>query len=269
MTSVDTGSNHSFVGTNIRKSPEIPVVFVGRPDTELSTFTDAAGLPAAVKLGLKAHSDLRMTMYQSMDLVVQSRVVSIPAHDGETLIVKGELCEQSLEICSGIARAVTYSREGDRQIMAFFFPGDLVGLPLSDTHRYSVEAVSGVRILRHPAEQYQMSLPVHDAAPRQILQAVWHEEKAFIARGLILGRVGVQARVAALLAYLSQRLQKSEGELDFAIPQGDIASYLGTSPETVCRTLRRFRHGGIIAMPRKNRLQILDRYRLDLIAGCD
>lgn len=205
-------------------------------------------------------------MYQTMELVVEERAISMPARDGETLIVKGDPCRHTLEIRSGIARALAYSREGDRQIMAFFFPGDLVGLPLSDTHRYSAEAVSGVRFARHSAEKFQMGFPVRDVTPEGTPQAIWREEKAFIARGLILGRGGVQARVAAFLAYLSDRLPVSNGMLEFIIPQGDVASYLATSPETICRTLRRLREDRIIAMPRKDRLQILDRHRLDQIA---
>ncbi len=205
-------------------------------------------------------------MYQTADMVVLDRAVSMPARDGETLIVRGDPCTQTLELRSGIARAVRYSREGNRQIMAFFFPGDLIGLPLSGTHRYSVEAVSGLRFVSHSSDQFRIGLPVHDLAPEEAAQAIWREEKAFIARGLILGRGGVQARLAAFLAYLSQRLPNANGVLEFTIPQGDIASYLATSPESVCRALRRLRDDGVIAMPRKDRLQILDEHRLNSFA---
>ena len=100
----------------------------------------------------------------------------------------------------------------------------------------------------------------------ELAAAIWREEEAFIARGLILGRVGVQARTAAFLRYLCQSLEIADGMFNFVIPQGDIASYLATSPETICRTLRRFREKGLIAMPFRNRLQILDRQRLDILA---
>ncbi|NVE95999.1 Crp/Fnr family transcriptional regulator [Altererythrobacter lutimaris] len=190
----------------------------------------------------------------------------MPGRDGETLIVQGDPCDQTLEITCGVGRAVRYSREGDRQIMAFFFPGDLVGLPLSSRHRYSFEAVSRLRFVRHSSGIFRPGFPSLDLVPERLAQAIWREEKAFISRGLILGRVGVQARLAAFLIYLSQRLPAEHGLLEFAIPQGDIASYLGTSPETVCRTLRRLRDNRIIAMPRRDQLQILDQHSLDLIA---
>lgn len=205
-------------------------------------------------------------MYPAMDFLAKGQAVSMPARDGETLIVKGDPCWHTLQIRSGIARAVTYSREGDRQIMAFFFQGDLIGLPLSEVHRYTVEAVSGLQFVTHVSEQFRIGFPAHDAAPNGVSQAVWREEEAFIERGLILGRGGVQARVAAFILYLSRRLSTTNGMLKFAIPQGDLASYLATSPETVCRTLRKLRDERTIAMPRKGRLLILDENRLNFIA---
>ena len=205
-------------------------------------------------------------MYQTLELAVENLAISMPARDGETLIVKGDTCDQTLYIRSGIARAVTYSHEGDRQVMAFFFPGDVIGLPLTETHRYSVEAVSGLRFVRQSSEQFRMDFPVHDAEPGAMQQAIWREEKAFIARGLILGRGCVRARFAAFLLYLARHCLGADGLLHFAIPQGDIASFLATSPETVCRTLRKLRDEGLVAMRSREWLQIVDTHRLNLIA---
>lgn len=206
-------------------------------------------------------------MYEALELVPEAPPVCMPAHDGEMLFAEGDWCEHALEIRTGIARAVSYSREGDRQVMAFFFPGDIIGLPLFDAHRYSAEAVSGLRFARHPAERYRMGKGPYDQSARKVARAVWQEEKAFIARGLILGRVGALSRVAAFLGYLAEHLPDEDGTMPFAIPQADIASYLATSPETVCRTLRVLRDRGLIAMPSKDRLQILDPAQLARLAG--
>nr|WP_255548035.1 helix-turn-helix domain-containing protein [Erythrobacter ani] len=205
-------------------------------------------------------------MYQEIGVALLDRAVSLPARDGETVIEQGDSCDQTLEIRSGIARAVDYSADGYRQILAFFFAGDFIGLPLCSSHRYSVEAVRGLRFVPHASQRLQTGFPVHDSEPEAIAKAIWQEEKAFIARSLILGRVGVQARVAAFLTYLSQRLELADGMLDFSIPQGDMASYLGTSPETVCRTLRRLRDEGVIAVPSRDRLQILNACQLNVLA---
>lgn len=206
-------------------------------------------------------------MYEALELVPEAPLVCMPADDGEMLFAKDDWCEHALEIRSGIARAVSYSRGGDRQVMAFFFPGDIIGLPLFDAHRYSAEAVSGLRFARHPAERYRMGKEHYDQSAQKVAGAVWQEEKAFIARGLILGRVGALSRVAAFLGYLAEHLADEDRTMPFAIPQADIASYLATSPETVCRTLRGLRDRGLIAMTSRDRLKILDPAQLARLAA--
>jgi len=42
---------------------------------------------------------------------------------------------------------------------------------------------------------------------------------------------------------------------------------LASAPESVCRGFRQLRELGIIAMPRRDRLQLLDRSRLEAIAS--
>jgi CRP-like cAMP-binding protein len=74
-------------------------------------------------------------------------------------------------------------------------------------------------------------------------------EKSFMARGLILGRASISARLAAFLIVAAPRLPPKDGGLDFPFSQGDIASYLGTTPETICRAMRQLREMNIIAMP--------------------
>ncbi len=209
-------------------------------------------------------------MYQSSDFGILDRPVSMPARDGEILFEKGDPCRTTLEVCRGVARAVAYSREGDRQIMAFFFAGDFIGLPLLQTHRYSAEAVGGLRFTRHSTQFLRTGSALQDPVhPDLFVDAVWREEKAFIARSLILGRVGMRARAAAFLDYLGGRLEVVDGMLNLSIPQGDMASYLATSPETMCRTLRSLRDEQIISMPSRSRLKILDEYRLKMAAEGD
>ncbi len=205
-------------------------------------------------------------MHHQITTRIEEPTVSMPAYDGETLFLKGDPCEQTFEIRSGVARAVTYSGEGNRQIMAFFFPGDVIGLPLSEGHRYSAEAVSGLQYVRRSADSFWGRVGEYHRTVQPASRDIWREEKAFIARSMIAGRLGVQSRVAAFLVYLSRRLPRTDGTYEFSIPQSDVASYLATSPETICRTFRVLRDKRIIAMPQKNRLQILDEYRLKEIA---
>lgn len=205
-------------------------------------------------------------MYQAPDILAERRAIGIPARAQETLFIEGEPSSCLFEVRRGIARAVHYSAEGDRQVMAFFFPGDVLGLPLTRRHRYSAEAASDMIFTRLAAPEWQPGNSFPAIGDTMVSRAIWREEKSFITRGLIIGRVGYLARVAAFVNYVAQRLPMTGEALEFPIPRGDIASYLATSPETICRTLRQLREMQIIAMPRIDRLQIKNPSRLAQIA---
>lgn len=194
------------------------------------------------------------------------RTIGMPASSGETLFLEGEPCDHIFEIRKGVARAVSISREGDRQILAFFFPGDSIGLPLSQHHRYSAEAVNNLVHVRHSSQRWQESLARTCQDDSSVLNSVWQEEKAFIDRGLILGRVGALARLSAFLIVVSRHLPPVHGLFALELPQTDIASYLAASPETVCRGLKRLREMKIIAMPRRDRFAIQHPAQLELLA---
>lgn len=206
-------------------------------------------------------------MYQTPDILAERRAIGIPARAQETLFIKGEPSSCLFEVRRGVARAVHYSAEGDRQVMAFFFPGDVLGLPLTRRHRYSAEAASDMIFTRLPARNCQPGKSFPATRDTTVSRAIWQEEKSFMTRGLIIGRVGYLARVAAFVNYVAKHLPMTDETLEFPIPRGDIASYLATSPETICRTLRQLREMQIIAMPRLDRLQVKDPSRLAQIAG--
>ncbi len=89
-------------------------------------------------------------------------------------------------------------------------------------------------------------------------------------RSLILGRVGILARMAAFLVSIAPKLKRMEQALEMPLSQAGIASYLGASHETVCRTLRKLREMQVIKMPQRGQLQILSEDRLKRFAeGAD
>ncbi len=198
-------------------------------------------------------------MYHAPDFALKRSRIGMPAYPGETLFVKGEACLTVLSLRAGLVRAVSYSRSGKRQVMAFFFPGDIVGLPLAEKHRFTAEAICNVSYNGQSSECWT-------GRQDRLSNAIWAEEKAFMMRGLVLGRVGIRARMAAFLGYVLPRIPRAGSFAQFGFPQCDVASYLATSAETVCRSLRQLREMKVIAMPRKDRLQLLDGARLRAMA---
>lgn len=194
--------------------------------------------------------------------------IAMPAKAGEMLFLEGEPCEHVYELRSGIARGISISEEGDRQVTSFFFAGDQIGLPVSQAYRFTAEAVTDLLFVRHSLPRWHEALIRSCREEGRLLPSICAEQDPVFRRGMILGRHGVLVRVCAFLVSIIDRLQTSpEGKLLLPLPQVDIAAYLATSPESICRALRQLREQHIIAMLRRDQIEITDRRRLEALAG--
>lgn len=194
--------------------------------------------------------------------------IAVPANAGEVIFLEGEPCSHVYELRRGIARGVSFSREGDRQVTGFFFAGDQIGLPLAENYRFTAEAVTDLAFVRYSRQRWNETLVRSCREEGKLLPSICAEQDPVFRRGIIISRQGILMRVSAFLVAVADRLPRDEQDLlQFPFPQIDIAAYLATSPESVCRALRQLRETRVIAMPRHNRLRILDRSSLDLLAS--
>lgn len=196
------------------------------------------------------------------------RGIAMPAKAGEMLFLEGDPCDHVYELRSGIARGISVSREGDRQVTGFFFAGDQIGLPVSQAYRFTAEAVTDLLYLRHSRGRWHEALIRSCREEGRMLPSICAEQDPMFRRGMILGRNGVLVRVCAFLVSIIDRLPAGEdGVLLLPLPQVDIAAYLATSPESICRVFRHLREIRAMAMPRRDRMAIIDRGLIEAIAS--
>ena len=188
------------------------------------------------------------------------------ARGGQALFGQGEDCDHVYELHSGIVRGVTFSEEGERQIVGFFFAGDQIGLPFTQSYRYSAEAITDVSYVSQTDDNWRIALVESCRSDGKMLRIIGAEQNAFYRRGRLLSRSNVLSRTAAFLVSIIDKLPEQNGLMDFRLPQIDIANYLATSPETVCRSLRKLRELEVIEMPNHDCLMINDSQILDMIA---
>jgi CRP-like cAMP-binding protein len=206
-------------------------------------------------------------MHSLSTLLPSHQKIAMPAKPGELLFLEGSPCDHVYELRSGIARAVHISEEGDRQVTAFFFAGDQIGIPIADCYRFTVEAVTDLQYLRYSRSRWHEALIRSCREEGRLLPSICTEQDPIFQRGLILGLSGILVRVCALLASILAKLpSRTDGALMVPLPQTDIAAYLATSPESVCRALRQLREQKVIAMPRRDQLEIIDTDRLEALA---
>ena len=206
-------------------------------------------------------------MQSLAELASSHREVVMRGKVGKILFLEGEPCDFVYQLRSGIVRGISISEEGDRQVTGFFFTGDEIGLPLLRAYRFTAEAVTDILYVCHSLPRWHETLIRSCREEGRLLPSICAEQNPIFRRGMILGRHGVLLRVCAFLVSIIDRLPTSQdGRLLLPVPQVDIADYLATSPESICRTLRQLREQHIIVMLRRGQIEITDRKRLEELA---
>ena len=189
---------------------------------------------------------------------------------GQEVVGEGDPTENFYLVMRGLFRAVKFTRDGRRQVFAFYMPGDICGLEPDATHKLTVEAVdcAAMAILsRHACklrmnDDPQLNAALFDGATRALTLSIDHM--------MMIGRSSAEERLAWFLTMLAARSPDgASGVLDLAMQRQDIADYLGLTIETVSRTFTLFRDRGFLNLPRKRRVEIVRPDELARLASAD
>jgi len=161
-------------------------------------------------------------------------------------------------VCRGWAASAEYLRNGQRQILSFVLPGDLISASLlfREAPRHNVEAVTRV----YYRDFDRMALREAMRARPDILELFltsFSDETERIAEMVVdLGRRSAHQRVARLLLTLMERLEKSEMVRDqafnFPLRQTHIADALGLTTPYVNQVLNVFREKRLISFEKRS-----------------
>ena len=166
---------------------------------------------------------------------------------------------QVFNLATGIALIERISSAGRRQVLAFIFPGDFVGLSHSEHYEYGVKCLTDLSAyafkktdFRVLAEEIpQLKKNVSDIGANVLGRAL---DQVFI-----LGQKKAEERLCFLFMQLLERLPGSSPELiHLPMTRQDMADYLGLTVETVSRALAKLKNDGLIAIPSPHYLSIVD-----------
>ena len=129
----------------------------------------------------------------------------------------------------------------------------------------NAEALSDTSALFFPRNDFVNQIKKDPSLALNMLSILSMRLKRFT--GLIenLSLKEVPGRLAAYLLYLSER-DKETNDLTLEISKAQLASILGTIPETLSRILSRMTNEGILESDEKRHIRIKDRKLLDLLA---
>lgn len=186
--------------------------------------------------------------------------------NGELLVSAREGSEFYIGVKSGVLVA-SRNREGfGREIIGFFFAGDLVGpTSLCDAWPYDLEARGDLRV------EFFDLMPRRDFSLSELktltemLAGAYGRAVDLALRERELRSLSVEGRLANFLAHVSGRLgqRSSQGwELILPMTRAEIASYLALRTETVSRIMARWRREGLLELEGRSRILIKDRAAL-------
>lgn len=180
---------------------------------------------------------------------------------GRALFWQDEQQSQKIEIVEGVVRAVRLLENGNRQILAFYWPGDTVMPTQSSCQQFTAEAVTNCRVIQTPTAGgcHQNGT----CGAHQVLSEM-------LSLVLTMGQKSSVARIAWFLLRIRHHLpedQRFARALQIMLPRADIADHVGTSLETVCRTLADFKARGLIDLPNRKTIRFINLPGLAHVAG--
>lgn len=171
----------------------------------------------------------------------------------EDIFLDGDDARHVFEVLDGIVCAYRILPDGERHIVSFYYPGDLIGNCSLGTYAFCAQALTPVRVRRIPRAVIERSMAQRPELAQRFLRLAALELAATRDHLLCIAAKSAEAKVAAFLLALSRHneaMGEDPDEISLPMTRLDIADYLGLTIETVSRTLSKFRRKGAIALPR-------------------
>ena len=188
---------------------------------------------------------------------------------GQAVFAEGEEAIGFYVVVSGRIKIFKLSSEGKEQILHFVGPGESFGeVPMFAGGRFPAhaEAIEKSRIFFFPRAVFLDLIRRDPSLAMNMLAELSRHLRRFTRLVEELSLKEVPGRLAAYLLYLSDG-ENGSGELELDITKGQLASLLGTIPETISRILGKMSVQGLISVQGR-RIKVLNRQALeDLSAG--
>ncbi|UWR21836.1 helix-turn-helix domain-containing protein [Sulfitobacter sp. S190] len=189
-----------------------------------------------------------------------ARTQAAAAHlkSGACLYFEGDEVVWLYQVTSGVLRLSRMLADGRRQVIAFGYPGDVLGFPSDGLHHADCEALTDAVL--QPVRRAHLETGDGDPALHTaLLQAALREISAMQDHFMMLGRKSASEKLASFLCVLAERVGEQRGtckQITLPMSRSDIADFLGLTTETVSRTFTQLRKSRIIAIENNNTIII-------------
>ncbi len=187
---------------------------------------------------------------------------------GKTLFHEGTRAAGFYVIATGKVKIYKLSLEGKEQILHIFGPGEFFGeVPVFAGGNYPAhaETLESSRLLFFPRDSFVGLVKREPSLAMNMLASLSMRLRQFTHMVEDLSLKEVPGRLAAYLLYFGKHNGEPES-FDLDITKGQLASLLGTIPETLSRILGKMSQQGFIQVDGR-RISIMDRGGLEGLAA--
>jgi len=152
-------------------------------------------------------------------------------------------------LTEGVAQSYRALPSGERQIVAFFWPGDILGLAEGGLYVNSCTALTPCHVYRFATDTLTAFLAAHPDVSASFYVKAVHDLRNAQRQLIMMGRLSVLRRLAAFLIDCAahEAFYDARGRtLTLPMTRYDIGDYIGTSAEGVTRGLGRLEAMGLV-----------------------
>ncbi|MDR6100556.1 CRP-like cAMP-binding protein [Agrobacterium larrymoorei] len=190
---------------------------------------------------------------------------------GAQIIAQGCSASHIFLLADGVAEAEHILANGERHIVAFYWPGDLFGLTEGGIYVNAVKGLTACKVYRFPINVLEAFLLKNPMVQQSFLIKAVHDLRSGQRQLVAMGRFDILRRLAMFLSDCSRHdkfFDPSKQILSLPMSRYDIADYLGTSAESITRALAVMEDKSIIRRI-SHRLIEINQGRLSLLASLD
>jgi len=186
---------------------------------------------------------------------------------GEIIFSEGDEGNGFFVIAEGRVKVFKVSTEGKEQILHIFGPGQPFGeVPVFTGQRFpaNAQAIDKIRVLFLPRASIIDLISANPSLALNMLAIMSKKLRQFAVQIENLSLKEMPARLASYLIFLADE-QNNDNVVSLKISKGQLASLLGTIPETLSRVFAKLSSQNLISVDGK-KIALLDRRGLENLA---
>ena len=194
---------------------------------------------------------------------------------GERLLWEGDEAVLVANVLEGVLKLSTQTFDGKEQILGLAYTSDFLGRPFGKTTPYGVEALTDAHVCIFQRADFDRVAREHPGLEHKLLERTLSELDRTRRWMLLLGRMNAEQKLANFLLEMSDRSANVgcadvPGKADvwtLPLSRQQIADVLGLTIETVSRQFTKMKKDGLIDLPSRREVAILERGVLEDLAA--